>query len=196
MNTNIWSNNSISIQVTNFLSHPAKNLRKKIFLNKTKKTNKTPFKTYIRNQLFGDKKSQNCLVLSQTPVEKFKKQLVVGQQKLLDLLIVCIPNSAGKQCITCEGTIVWYYHTLCNMPRVGLYRGVGGKEEIAGYLLLLCAGDLSWCTHQSGYYSWFNNRASERWERWEYVPSNFEILAATFGYPAEKASEIRVHQPK
>ena len=24
-------------------------------------------------------------------------------------------------------------------------------------------------------------RASERWERWERVPSQFEILAATFG---------------
>ena len=40
------------------------------------------------------------------------------------------------------------------------------------------------------------NRATERWERWERVPSQFEILAATFGYSAEIVSEIRVHQPK
>ena len=41
-----------------------------------------------------------------------------------------------------------------------------------------------------------NIRAPERWERWEPVPSQFEILAAAFGQPAERASEISVHQPK
>ena len=40
------------------------------------------------------------------------------------------------------------------------------------------------------------SRAPERWERWERVPSQFGILAATFGQPAEIASEISVHQPK
>ena len=30
-------------------------------------------------------------------------------------------------------------------------------------------------------------RAPERWERWECVPSQFVILAATFGQPAEIA---------
>ena len=43
--------------------------------------------------------------------------------------------------------------------------------------------------------SW-TTRAPERWERWECVPSQFEILAATFGQPAAIASEISVHQPK
>ena len=39
-------------------------------------------------------------------------------------------------------------------------------------------------------------RAPERWERWERVPSQFDILAATFGQPAAIASEVSVHQPK
>ena len=38
--------------------------------------------------------------------------------------------------------------------------------------------------------------APERWERWERVPSQFEIFAATFGQPAAIASEISVKQPK
>ena len=35
-------------------------------------------------------------------------------------------------------------------------------------------------------------RAPERWERWERVPSQHEILAATFDYPIELASKISV----
>ena len=31
----------------------------------------------------------------------------------------------------------------------------------------------------------FESRAPERWDRWEHGPSQFEILAATFGYPAK-----------
>ena len=40
------------------------------------------------------------------------------------------------------------------------------------------------------------NRAPEKWELWEHVPSQFKNFAATFGQQAEIASEIGVHQPK
>ena len=40
------------------------------------------------------------------------------------------------------------------------------------------------------------HRAPERWELWERVPSQFVVLAATFGWLAEIASEISAHQPK
>ena len=41
-----------------------------------------------------------------------------------------------------------------------------------------------------------NARAPELWERWERVSSQFEILAATFGWPAEIAPKKGLHQPK
>ena len=40
------------------------------------------------------------------------------------------------------------------------------------------------------------SRAPERWERWERVPSQYEIFAATFGYSAKISSDMSVHQPK
>ena len=40
------------------------------------------------------------------------------------------------------------------------------------------------------------SRASQRYERWDRVPSHFEILTATFGYLAEIAAEISGYQPK
>ena len=39
-------------------------------------------------------------------------------------------------------------------------------------------------------------RAPKKWERWERVPSQFEILAATFGQAAEIALKLSLHQPK
>ena len=40
------------------------------------------------------------------------------------------------------------------------------------------------------------SRAPHGWERWDRVSSHFEILTATFGYPAEIAAEISGYQPK
>ena len=46
------------------------------------------------------------------------------------------------------------------------------------------------------YISYMAYKAPERCERWESVPSKFEILTATLGQPAEIASEISGQQPK
>ena len=74
-------------------------------------------------------------------------------------------------------------------------RGDGSKSEEMGEGMKLAVGGMitaSCARKLNSYRGKVDYRAPERWERWERVPSQFEILEATFGKPAEIASEISV----
>ena len=68
-----------------------------------------------------------------------------------------------------------------------VFKDISTKDHFLKYWInhSISSGGL-WRTAQA--------RAPEKWKGWERVPSQFEILGATFGYPDKIASEISVHQ--